>query len=313
MTSDSSVLPLLSVVIPVRNRARLLPRCLDSFWRQSFRPLEIVVVDNGSDDGSLELARDYAAAHPDLQMKVVCEAKPGACAARNAGLRQATGHYVWFFDSDDEVCEECVSRLAAVLENEAYPDILVYHGLRESGRRLSRFPKSLSDDPVRHLLDPVVVTPNLWIRRQTLQTVLWNETLGRWQDFEWGFRVLLSRNRLVGVDEAFFLVHQSDDAISSHSFRHDCGTLLETLRAIEADIRRQPLEKQGEFIDALAYKYTSLAAELYREGQREEAESVYKIARSLMKGSKRRPIVAWHYAYTKWGGRGFWRLARLFY
>jgi glycosyltransferase involved in cell wall biosynthesis len=92
---------LLSVVVPAYDVAAWLPECLDSVLRSSYAPLEVVVVDDGSPDGSGAIADDYAARDP--RVRVVHTDNHGLGAARNEGLRHAAGGLVTFCDSDDVV------------------------------------------------------------------------------------------------------------------------------------------------------------------------------------------------------------------
>ncbi|WP_181158587.1 bifunctional glycosyltransferase/CDP-glycerol:glycerophosphate glycerophosphotransferase [Leucobacter massiliensis] len=92
---------LLSVVVPVYNVERHLAQCLNSLLRQNYRRLEIVVVDDGSPDGSYEVARGIARRDP--RVRIVRQANGGLSAARNTGVRHARGEYLAFLDSDDFV------------------------------------------------------------------------------------------------------------------------------------------------------------------------------------------------------------------
>ncbi|MFQ5847669.1 MAG: glycosyltransferase [Candidatus Methylomirabilales bacterium] len=89
-----------SVVVPVRNAMRTLPSCLAALRRLNPAPTEIILVDNGSADGSLQLLRAFAAEYAAGTARVVEEARRGAGAARNAGIRAATGEVIAFTDSD---------------------------------------------------------------------------------------------------------------------------------------------------------------------------------------------------------------------
>ena len=89
----------ISVIIPVYNVAEFLPQCLDSVVSQDYRSLQILLVDDGSTDGSGEICDRYAAA--DARIQVIHQPNQGAGAAKNAGLRAAEGTYLAFVDSDD--------------------------------------------------------------------------------------------------------------------------------------------------------------------------------------------------------------------
>ena len=93
--------PLVSVLVPVLDVAGLLPRCLDSLLAQTHRPLEIIVVNDGSADASAEVIERYAARHPEV--RAVHQEHRGLGPARNAALAVAGGEYVAMVDADDWV------------------------------------------------------------------------------------------------------------------------------------------------------------------------------------------------------------------
>lgn len=98
-----------SVVIPVYNVAPYLSRCLDSLLRQTLREIEILCVDDGSTDGSASILDSYAG--KDSRVKVIHQANAGAGAARNRGLEQAAGEYLFFFDPDDSCSRDMLAGL----------------------------------------------------------------------------------------------------------------------------------------------------------------------------------------------------------
>ena len=89
----------ISVIIPVYNVAPYLPQCIESVLNQDHRELEILLIDDGSKDASGEICDRYAAM--DSRIRVIHQQNGGAAAAKNAGLRVATGTYLCFVDSDD--------------------------------------------------------------------------------------------------------------------------------------------------------------------------------------------------------------------
>jgi glycosyltransferase involved in cell wall biosynthesis len=104
---------LVSIVVPLYNKARFLTRTCDSIAAQSFADLEVIIVDDGSTDGSRALAEAY----PDPRFRVISQTNAGPGAARNRGLSEARGAFVAFLDADDEWAPEflsvAVERLAA--------------------------------------------------------------------------------------------------------------------------------------------------------------------------------------------------------
>ena len=94
-----------SIIVPAYNTAEYLPRCLDSLVRQTLKEIEIIVINNNSnDDGkTADVIKSYAERYPKLIVPLFCK-KPGASAARNMGIRHAKGDFIGFADSDD-YCE----------------------------------------------------------------------------------------------------------------------------------------------------------------------------------------------------------------
>lgn len=89
----------ISVIVPVYNVAQYLPQCLDSILSQDYGDLEVILIDDGSTDPSGEICDQYATR--DSRVQVIHQKNGGAAAAKNAGLRLATGEYLTFVDSDD--------------------------------------------------------------------------------------------------------------------------------------------------------------------------------------------------------------------
>ena len=91
----------ISVIIPVYNTAKYLKKCLDSVINQTINDFEIICVNDGSTDGSLEILNEYE--QKDSRIKVISQENKGLAAARNTGLKYVTAPYVYFLDSDDYI------------------------------------------------------------------------------------------------------------------------------------------------------------------------------------------------------------------
>jgi glycosyltransferase involved in cell wall biosynthesis len=102
---------LVSVIIPTYNRAGTIKRTLESVLNQSWRDLDIIVVDSGSTDGTIEILTAYGD-----KIRVLCQKKEGPGAARNAGIKAARGEIISFLDSDDEWLPEKTERQVKLLQ-----------------------------------------------------------------------------------------------------------------------------------------------------------------------------------------------------
>ena len=115
--------PLLSVIIPVYNVERYLITCLDSVINQTFKDIEIICVNDGSTDNSLNILKRYE--KTDDRIVIVEKTNGGLSSARNAGIDIAKGEYVCFLDSDDYYETNACERLIEVIKK-SKPDIIVF-------------------------------------------------------------------------------------------------------------------------------------------------------------------------------------------
>lgn len=105
--------PLISVIVPVYNVGKYVGRCLNSIIHQSYTNLEIIVINDGSTDNSLSVCEEYAA--KDKRIKLITQENRGLSGARNTGLRNYTGEFVSFVDSDDWIHKNMIEYLYYVL------------------------------------------------------------------------------------------------------------------------------------------------------------------------------------------------------
>ena len=114
----------LSFIIPVYNGEKYLAECLDSLLRQGVPEdtFEVLVVDDGSTDGTAAILASYSAAYPNFRR--LAQDHKGVSAARNLGLREAQGDYVWFVDADDFIQDNAIPELQRVAESGGYDRII---------------------------------------------------------------------------------------------------------------------------------------------------------------------------------------------
>lgn len=128
---------LISVIIPVYNLMAYLPRCVASVRAQTYTALEILLVDDGSTDGSAQLCDDMAA--EDDRIRVLHKENGGSSSARNAGLALATGAYIGFVDGDDYIDPQMYA--------------LLLQGLKTYGTRVAQIGRDEIDEQGRRLPD----------------------------------------------------------------------------------------------------------------------------------------------------------------
>ncbi|WP_448779202.1 glycosyltransferase family 2 protein [Bacteroides congonensis] len=118
--------PFLSLIIPIYNKEKYIDKCLESILCQSFQDFELVVVDDGSTDGSVEKIKAF----DDNRIHLFCRSNSGVSCARNYGILNARGEYIVFIDSDDYIDEDFVETLHQMWNQHPDSDVFLY-GLKK--------------------------------------------------------------------------------------------------------------------------------------------------------------------------------------
>lgn len=301
-----------SIIIPVLNRAAELRRCLGSVARQDWRPLEVVVVDNGSDDGSPGVAREWGRIFMErgIECRIFSHADRGASRARNRGLAEASGEMVVFLDSDDSMRPgliEKAMKAAGGRENVIVCWRCAQH-LERGDVRVSPVSgrKPLEDHLVHTIVHPLgcMAPAELW-----LSAGGWNENLSEWDDLEAGTRMLLENPETVVIPEILGDVWWRPDSITGSGFSSRAGKWETVLDEISREIEASAIPERGKLLRLTIYRKVILAAKYWREGQRDLAEtSLAEALRSRNLTAFNRLLLGFAYHYTRLGGRGAWRI-----
>lgn len=119
--------PLISVIIPIYNVEKYLEKCLNSVVNQDYKNIEIILINDGSTDDSLNIANKYK--EIDKRIKIFSQKNQGLSAARNTGLDKSTGEYITFIDSDDFVTKDYISYLFNLLKKNNFQSSLAIASL----------------------------------------------------------------------------------------------------------------------------------------------------------------------------------------
>ena len=319
----------LTIVIPYFNREQFLPRTFRSLERSTRRAARLIFVDNGSQDGSRALCEDFARRHPEQDILLLSESRSGAAIARNAGLAEVNTPWTYFFDSDDELSPRFIEQMEQTLKEHAEQnfDVIAFrtvmvHPDGSMTQRQSMFNESATDQ----ILMSQLVTQNLFVRTDFLRRIGgWNEQLREWDDWELGIRVLVGGGKVLWLrDCAYHRIYLHPDSLTGKNFLTTCRGIDVAMQSVlnlcrEKKKGRMDTPKSSSICRALAFRYALLSGILLREGGRIASLRFWSRAlqcASVACGSKvprslRLPL-AFFRAYTARGGRGAWRLARLF-
>ena len=102
-----------SIIVPIYNQEEFLNRCIDSVLNQTYKNIELILIDDGSTDASFEICKEYAVDNE--KVKVFMKKNGGVSSSRNLGLRKATGEFIFFLDADDAIEKNVIENLVKFL------------------------------------------------------------------------------------------------------------------------------------------------------------------------------------------------------
>jgi glycosyltransferase involved in cell wall biosynthesis len=275
-------MPKISVVLPVHNRADVLPRAIQSVVEQELKDFELIVVDDGSSDDSATVAESFA----DERIRLIrLERNRGGNVARNEGIRAAKAPLIAFLDSDDRYLPNKLARVVAEFERRSDLDLLVdsFIKMQPPG---SRKAEAVRRNPVvndRELFRTALFTRRLWkatpavtVRRDAALKAPFDETLRRLQDFDFLIRVSDFAN-CASIDEVLWVKYWDAAAISAQDNMIPANIEL---------VRRHP-----EYLRARAYRpglAYALRLSTWRRLKRGDVSGIARDIRSLTDAFGRR-------------------------
>lgn len=144
----------ISIIIPVYNTSPYLRECLDSIFTQDYQNCEVICVNDGSNDNSLDILNEYQQRYPS-NMVVLTQPNQGQSVARNTALDIATGEYVVFLDSDDYFLPNAIKEITSLTLEFPQCDVIYVDNAHDStlNKRLYFIPSSISPMPLRGMFD----------------------------------------------------------------------------------------------------------------------------------------------------------------
>lgn len=213
--------PQVSIIVPVFNAARYLRRCVGSMVEQTYGNLDIVLVDDGSSDGSSALCDELQS--DDARIQVYHQENRGVSAARNAGMTRALGDLFYFVDADDFIAPRCVETLVRSLEEHKADVATVgfkYHptdGVHLPGPSTNVVSECTGSQALTTLLyREGVIRPVVWdtlCRRELLEGVRFPVGVASGEDGYVKFKILTRAQKIVVNTSPQYLYCQSEDGV----------------------------------------------------------------------------------------------------
>lgn len=216
-------IPLISVVIPMYNRSKTIIDCLDSVCKQSYTNIEVLVVDDCSQDNSIQMVKDYF----DNRVRLIQLAyNSGAQVARNRGICEATGNWIAFHDSDDIWDLKKLEKQYEILKENNFNENLVIHSncycynVSTGAQEIWKVPKTENDCFSLLLKRPAPLFPSILTSKKVLIKIeLLDEQVPSYQ--EWDTSIRLSKEcRFIHIDAPLFTyIFHEGDSISKNKIR----------------------------------------------------------------------------------------------
>ncbi len=310
-----------TIIIPVYNRATLVLRCLDSIAAQTWRPLRVIVVDNGSTDGTQAGVLGWIKEHfrEDFDVRLEAEARPGAAAARQRGFEVAASFpestekdVVMFFDSDDTMEPTMVEEVMTAFGTAPAVDLVGWRERRHSldGKTTFSRPTPMPLDMETQLVHSALSTERYAVRAGILRRAGgWNPDIRVWDDWELGVRILLCNPRIKTLDRALANVHSQIESITGTDFASRAGKWEHVISTVEETLARSDRPDKARLRRVCSYCRVILAAQYAREGKRQLAGRLLgETLRRPGLGPVHRLALRSAYRYTATGGRGAFTL-----
>lgn len=238
MTSSTSNKPLVSIIVSIYNTEKYLDKCINSLINQTYKNLEIILVNDGSSDSSLAICNRYA--KTDKRIIVVDKENGGAAQARNLAISKSNGQYISFVDSDDYVANKFIELLVDNIDR-AQADICAcnYYKVYDNGNRI----KNQHRRPTTIQLTNLDGVRDVLLENSILETMLWNKLFKTelftknaikmpegeiYEDTRTLYRLLYYSNKIYYFDEPLYYYLQRPGSVMNH------GVKLENLKLLTA-------------------------------------------------------------------------------
>ncbi len=229
-----------SIIIPVYNVEKYIERCLLSVLNQSYQNYEVIVIDDGSKDKSGEICDKLAEKYERMLVKHIPNG--GVSNARNIGLEQASGDYVWFVDSDDYIEKDALQKLTILIEKHINLDWLIFDAVvideeeNRKGAIVCNLPceQSVCFDKYR---DFVFVNTSLWNRVFRLElirkeNILFEKNITIAEDLLFNYKYLLKcQNVYYEKEQLYYYTQRKNSAMSGAGKDKDLQRVFECLNA----------------------------------------------------------------------------------
>jgi len=201
---------LISIIIPAYNVEDYIEECIHSAFAQTYKPIEVICIDNNSTDNTWQKLKQLQETYPSLLIEK--ELKPGAPAARNKGLALSKGEWIQFLDADDLLLPEKIEHQAGLIKNKPEVCFIAAASKKKhiNGQSTTTIPKQ--DHPFKSLFTTNlgITSSNLWNKTYINQVSGWDESLKSSQEADLMFRLLQINSQVIFDAEPLTIIQERE-------------------------------------------------------------------------------------------------------
>ena len=280
-----------SVILPIYNVEKYLSECVDSILKQSFKDYELILVDDGSKDGSPAICDEYA--KKDERIKVIHKPNGGLSDARNVGTAEAKGEYIIYIDSDDFITSDDFLKDIHEKAVATQSDIVLYKFSKffDDTKKLDNctftldFVESISDpdELLNELVKKDAYYGMAWIKAFRREIAVKNNIqfekglLG--EDMDWYFGLILCSDKVSAIDKSYIAYRQREGSITTSLKLKNLTDFVYILEKWSDRIKNADISdrKKEALMGALAKYYSNLLITYVRVKDSAKKESVKRI------------------------------------
>lgn len=238
--------PLVSIIVPVFNRERLIEETLDSIKNQTYTNWECLLVEDGSTDNTTQIIKKYI--KKDIRFKLLFRPdtrKKGGNACRNYGFEKSQGNFIQWFDSDDLMHKNKILDKIEVFVNNPDIDFVVCEGIEfldTKENRFTKWDKITSKDPlVDHITGKVSLHTNgpLFKKSFLNDKLLFNEKLQRKQEWEFYSRLLFESVNYFPLRKILYYFRQHQNSINGFNSSKTINSIINANRLVFQRIKKE--------------------------------------------------------------------------
>lgn len=224
---------LVSIIIPTYNRANLIGETIESIFQQDYKKIEIIIIDDGSTDNTKQVVDVYKLLAPEgISVNYVRQEKKGGSAARNLGAKYSTGEFIQFFDSDDLMYTDYISKRLNILKEKIEFNFCVCNCDFNDTSTNIKLPESrldLKKQSLEGMLDEglPIMTHSLIASRKVFSSLgAWNENILRGQDVEYFSRLFFQGLKGIWIPDILYMVRVHNDNLSQKWSSEICENMI---------------------------------------------------------------------------------------